>query len=184
MARINLLPWREQLRKQRLIEFSIIAGLMLVLTLLGMFAWYLDNDDRIKNQQVRNKMLNDAIEEMDKKIKEIKTLEAEKSALLARMKVIEDLQGSRPEIVHLMDELVETIPEGVYLSKVVQASGFINLTGEAQSNARIAAYMRRIADSEWLGEADLLSIKQSQKGDSRRFELIVKQLNPNETEEE
>ena len=139
MARINLLPWRENLRKKRQRDFGVAAFLsvLLVAVACGGVHFYVNN--LIDNQVKRNKFLEKEIAAMDRKIKEIKELEKTKAKLIARMNVIQDLQSSRPLVVHLIDEMVNTIPEGAFLTKLRQKGSKLSLQGRAQSNARVSA---------------------------------------------
>jgi type IV pilus assembly protein PilN len=150
MARINLLPWREQLRAHRQREFGfILVGAVIISGLIGFYAWtYVEG--MIDDQRSRNKYLKEQIAEVDKQLKSIKELDTLKSNLVSRMKVIEQLQSSRPQIVHLFDELVTVLPEGVYFTRVAQSGLLVKLEGQAQSNARVSALMRNIDGSEWL----------------------------------
>ncbi len=150
MAHINLLPWRENLRKKRQRDFGTAAILALLVAgaTCGGVHFYIN--DMIDFQGQRNAYLKKEIEIVDKKIKEIKQLEKIKAQLIARMNVIQSLQSSRPEIVHLFDEVVSTVPEGAYLTSLAQSNTKISLKGKAQSNARVSSYMRNIELSDWL----------------------------------
>ena len=159
MARINLLPWREELRKQRQREFVVTAVGAAILGGLAVLVVHLQFDSMISDQQARNQYLEQEIKKLDKRIASIKDLEKTKDKLLARMNVIQELQSSRPQSVHLMDELVRTLPEGVYLTSVEQRGQQLTLKGEAQSNARVSAYMRNIDSSDWLGDPKLAVIQ-------------------------
>lgn len=160
LARINLLPWREAARKRRQTEFGILAlaGLAGALLIGSGIHYYIE--EQIGFQVRRNDFLQREIAQMDLKIKEIEELEKTKTSLLARMNVIQQLQESRPEIVRMFDELVNTLPEGLYLTELSQTGRTLKLVGRAQSNARVSAYMRNIDNSEWLGKADLKKIEQ------------------------
>lgn len=155
MPRINLLPWRAELRKNRRNQFFIglggavvAAGVVVLLAGLVMSAI-------IDNQRSRNQVLKDEIQALDKRIEEILDLETKKQSLLARMEIIEKLQRSRPEIVHVFDQLVRTLPDGVALTSVKQANAKIEIKGTAESNTRVSALMRNIDKSGWLREPDL-----------------------------
>lgn len=167
MPRVNLLPWRAELRKQRRTEYLAILGACAVLAAAVWFGIHLYYGALIEQQQARNNFLNQEIRKLDKKIAEIKELEKEKESLIARMKAIETLQTSRPIIVHLFDELVTTVPEGVYLRSVNQQGSKVTITGVAQSNARVSNYMRNVEGSEWV-QNPKLSIIQTQSADGRR----------------
>jgi type IV pilus assembly protein PilN len=163
MAKINLLPWREELRKQQNIEFGIMAGIAVVVALLawgGVFFYY---TQKIDFQNARNKYLDSQIALLDSKIKEIQALEQEKQRLLDRMRAIEQLQSNRPLIVRLFDELVKALPEGVSLTKITQQGENITINGVAESNARVSSFMENIKASAWL-RAPQLEIIQAQAG--------------------
>ena len=149
MAKINLLPWREELRKQKQREFGIMAGGSAIIAALIVLLAHLHISGLIDNQNQRNAFLEKEIDILDQRIGRIKELEQLKANLLARMNVIQELQSSRPESVHLLDELVRTLPEGVYLNKFAQRNRGLTMNGIAQSNARVSDYMRNIDGSEW-----------------------------------
>ncbi len=181
MARINLLPWRENLRKQRQREFgAMIAGALLFTLLLGFYV-HLHIAGMIDHQKARNGFIKREIAEMDRKIKEIKDLERTKAKLLARINVIQQLQGSRPEVVHLFDELVLRTPEGSYLTDVKQKARLVTINGRAQSNARVSSYMRNIDVSEWLHNPSLQVIENKDKTGTgfSHFTMAVGQINKN-----
>lgn len=177
MARINLLPWREELRKQKQQDFlaGIVAGMLLVTFMLLMTYLYIEG---LKEYQIRrNKIISEEITELDKKINEIKDIEDKKNKLLTKIDVIQKLQESRPEVVHLFDELAKITPEGVYLTKFVQVSGNLTMDGKAESNARVSAFMRAIENSQWLNTPVLGVIKGQGRGngDLNDFSMIAKQ---------
>lgn len=178
MARINLLPWRETLRKKRQRDFGIsaLAGVLVVAAACAGTHFYVEGI--IKYQNKRNALLTSEIKAMDRKIKEIQKLERTKEQLLARMAVIQELQGSRPQVVHLFDELVKTVPEGAYLNKFVQKGSKLTLEGRAQSNARVSSYMRNIEVSEWLTKPNLqvISNKNATGTGMSHFTLAANQV--------
>jgi type IV pilus assembly protein PilN len=182
MAHINLLPWRETERKKRKRDFGIqVLGAVLVAA-LGVFLWYMQVQQQIQYQESRNSFLKTEIAKVDKKIEEIKDLEKRRAELVARMNVIQELQASRPMVVHLFDELVKTVPEGVYLENLTQKDAKVTLKGQAQSNARVSAYMRAIDASGWMNDAQLKVINSKDKDvgfGMSKFELTAKQANPN-----
>ncbi len=180
MARINLLPWREELRKQKQQQFIVVtAGTAVVAGLLVLLA-HMQFTGLIDKQNQRNQFLNDEIAVLDKKIHKIKDLEKTKTALLARMDIIQQLQHSRPQSVHLMDQLVLTLPDGLYLKKISQKGSALTLSGSAQSNARVSAYMRNIDNSEWMAKPklDVIETKDSDKRRSAEFVLRASQATP------
>ena len=155
MPRINLLPWRAEQRKKRQREFAFaaigaVAAGGLVTLLLSLIV-----SGRIDQQHEKNQLLKDEIAKLDKQITEILGLENQKQRLIARMEIIQKLQRSRPEVVHLFDQLVRTLPDGVYLTSVKQAEKRLELKGMAQSSTRVSAFMRNIDDSEWLKNPEL-----------------------------
>ena len=184
MPRINLLPWREELRKQRQKEFGVLAVLILLAMAGVVLLVHMQIEDIIRYQEQRNARLDAEIAVLDKKIAEIRDLEREKRNLIARMRIVEQLQTSRPEVVHLFDELAETVPEGVYLTRIAQQGRKVSLEGVAQSNARVSSFMRALDASPWLTDPDLQRIqaeeRQSGGGTIRlsRFSLSVQQVNP------
>ena len=180
MARINLLPWREELRRQRQNEYLTVVGIFAVVALLAWGAVHWHYNERIDYQNSRNDYLTTEIEKLDEKIEEIKELEREKERLLARMQAIETLQTSRPIIVHIFDELVTSLPDGVYLKQISQSGNKIVIQGIAQSNARVSNYMRNVEKSEWLKNPELDVIQKSTE-DGRRiasFTLKFEQTSP------
>jgi type IV pilus assembly protein PilN len=159
MAHINLLPWREELRKQKQQEFGATAiGSAIVAALLVLLGHF-HVDGLISYQNQRNEFLESEISILNDRIGRIKELEAMKANLLARMNVIQELQSSRPESVHLLDELVRTLPDGVYLESFKQKAKSLTMKGVAQSNARVSDYMRKIDSSEWFTGPSLDVIK-------------------------
>lgn len=180
MAHINLLPWREELRSKRQRDFGITLGLAAALAALGVGGVHLLIGAMIDTQANRNRYLQQEIARVDKVIAEIRELERVKNGLLSRMDVIQQLQGSRPEVVHLFDELVDTLPDGVYLTDVKQQARRLTVTGQAESNARISTYMRKIDASEWVGDPDLRVIENKDRDDTAmsKFELRLQQRAP------
>ena len=181
MAHLNLLPWRAELRKQQQQDF--IAGVVLgiVITLMLLLLLHLNISSRVEYQTERNHYLETEIASLEKKIKEIQDLEVKKKRLLSKMEVIQELQASRPEIVHLFDELGRTIPEGLYLTDLSQVDKNLVVNGLAQSNARVSAYMRNLESSAWLKDPILNIIeskienKDNRKERQSKFTLQIKQ---------
>ena len=186
MARINLLPWREAERNRKQREFGFMIGGGVLLTLLVIIAVHTHINGLINGQNQRNSLLDREIAKMDQQIEEIKDLETTKDRLLTRMDIIQQLQSSRPQIVHLFDELVSTLPVGVYLTKVLQQGSGVALSGRAQSNARVSAYMRNIDNSAWLAKPNLKVIEnKAQTGTGlSHFELMATQITPSSEEKQ
>lgn len=181
MPRVNLLPWREEERKQRLQQFVIAVGAAVAAAAVCIWVVNMVFASRIDHQNDRNRRLEQEIAEIKKSITEIEDLEQQKDRLLARMEIIEQLQTSRPEIVHLFQELVTSIPDGVYLTGVTQQQRSLQFTGIAQSSTRVSALMRNIDASPWLTDPQLDKIETVSNNGSEefRFELNAKQNNPN-----
>ena len=186
MTRINLLPWREALRKERKRQFASVAVGAAVLMAAIVFYAHVHINGLIENQNLRNKFLQDEIAKVDESIKEIRQLESAKKALLIRMNVIQDLQSRRPMVVHMLDELVRAVPEGLYLTNMEQQGHEVVLEGMAQSNARVSAFMRALDASAWFDNPRLDVIQVDEKNGSRtsKFTLVVKQVNPDESKDE
>ncbi len=188
MARINLLPWRENLRKQRKRNFYLLLLGAVLVAGAALVAWHFRVVDQIEFQKSRNAFLQAEIARVEKKIREIRDLEKRRAELVARMNVIQQLQVSRPQVVHLFDELVKTIPDGAYLDSLVQKGDLVTMEGWAQSNARVSAYMRAIDRSEWLRDAELKIIRSDDERKTlagmSRFKLVARQANPNVGEDE
>ena len=166
MARINLLPWRVERRKQREREFYIQLGSAAVAAILFVLLWMSWMDQRIGNQNERNDYLQGEIKQLDERIAKIKDLEKVRERLLARKQIIEQLQANRSQMVHLFDELVKTIPASARLSGLKQSGESMSLDGVAQSNASVAEYMRNLEASPWMGHADLRKTENTH-GDTR-----------------
>jgi type IV pilus assembly protein PilN len=150
MPRINLLPWREQERKVRRREFIIAAGAAVFASILFMAGGKLLYSSWIDAQNEKNNILKKEIVKLDSQIADIQDLENRKQRLVARMEIIEKLQRSRPEIVHLFDEIVRIVPEGVYLTQVKQTNRKLEIHGIAQSSTRVSTFMRNIDASTWM----------------------------------
>jgi type IV pilus assembly protein PilN len=170
-VRINLLPHREERRKRGRQHFAVLGGLTAALGLVIVGAGYLYITQLIDHQSARNTYLKAQIAKLDKEIAEIKKLKDEIAALLARKQIIETLQADRAQTVHLMDQLVRQMPEGVYLRSVKQRGLGVALVGYAQSNARVSTLMRNIEASPWLTEPTLIEIKAANVGSKRLAEF-------------
>ena len=163
MPRINLLPWREAQRKHLKLTFLVWLGGAALAAGVTAFAAYLSYGSMIEGQERRNNELRTAIRKLDKEIEEINSLESAKQKFIARMEIIEKLQRSRPEIVHVFDEIVRTLPEGVYLTSVKQNGMRLKFEGIAQSSTRVSSFMRNIDGSQWLRNPEL-EVVQTTKG--------------------
>jgi type IV pilus assembly protein PilN len=155
MPRINLLPWREAQRKERKVAFMAALGGAAVCAFMAMAGVYLLYNGMIDAQERRNELLTAQIQVLDKQIEEINSLEKTKRQFIARMQIIEKLQRSRPEIVHVFDQIVKTVPDGVYLTGVTQTGDHLKFTGVAQSSTRVSAFMRNIDSSQWMKNPSL-----------------------------
>jgi type IV pilus assembly protein PilN len=186
MARINLLPWRAERRKLRQKEFLTMVGFAVIAAIAITFLISSYYGSQITGQNERNDYLRDQIKQVDKQIKEIKSLDEKKSRLLARKAVIEQLQANRSKMVHLFDSLVRTIPDGVVLTSVKQTGDKLTLQGRSQSNARVSTYMRSLEGAGWMTRPEL-SIIEARAGDNSLpsvFTLTVMLANPNAPKDE
>jgi type IV pilus assembly protein PilN len=178
MPSINLLPWRADLRKRRQKEFAIgLAGAVGFAVLIGLLAHFTVST-MIDAQQAKNDLLKSEIAKLDKQIEEIVALEEEKARMVARMEVIEKLQKSRPEVVKLFDDMVGTLPEGVYLTSVKESGRRLEFDGVAQSSTRVSAFMRNIDASEVLEKPDLKVIETGAPGTGSKFTLFAQLKTP------
>ncbi len=181
MARINLLNWREERRKKIEQQFYAMIGVAVLAGIAVVIAVQMQLGAMIDHQNSRNNYLKSEIKKVEKAIAEIKALEKKKADLLSRMNVIQELQGNRSDSVHMLDELVKVLPEGVHLTKFVQKKKSLTFDGVAQSNARVSAYMRNIERAEWLKNPKLKVIQSKKKGRDdgySQFTLTSKQANP------
>ena len=159
MARINLLPWRAERRKQRQREFYTMLGLAAVAGVLMSLLLYFYYDGQVNGQNERNAYLEAEIAKVKEQNKEIDRLDSQKKRLLDRKQVIEELQGKRSQMVHLFDALVRTIPDGVVLTALKQEGETLTLEGRTQSNARVSTYMRNLESSGWMSNPELSVIE-------------------------
>jgi type IV pilus assembly protein PilN len=177
MPRINLLPWREAQRRERKLAFLVALGIAALAAGVTAFAAYLMYGSMIEAQQRRNNNLHAAIRTLDHQIEEINSLETAKQKFIARMEIIEKLQRSRPEIVHVFDEVVRTLPEGVYLTAVKQNGMRLKFEGIAQSSTRVSSFMRNIDGSQWLRNPELEVVQTSKgTGPGSSFTLTADQV--------
>lgn len=186
MARINLLPWREQLREERKQRFLVaLAGVLVIsagLVFLG--GQYLNG--AIEQQTARNEFVRKEIAVLDARIKEISELKTRRAQLLERMKIIQDLQGNRPIIGRIFDQFVRTLPDGVYFTELKMTGKSIAISGAAESNNRVSNLMRNLDSSDWLKAPNLTEVKAVTAGaveQANVFKLSVLQTRPGEETE-
>jgi type IV pilus assembly protein PilN len=179
-VRVNLLPHREERRKRARTHFAVMAGMTAALGLAVVAAGWIILAQQISDQDERNKIMKAEIAKLDKEIDEIREVKDKIAALLARKQVIETLQTDRVQTVHLLDELVRQVPEGVFLQSVKQKGTGIALVGYAQSNARVSTLMRNIESSPWLTNPQLVEIKAVTLGKMRisQFNLNLSMKRP------
>src|SRR5271154_1852487 len=178
MPRINLLPWRDEERKERKVAFSVALGVSALAAGVVSFAAYLMFGSMIDAQERRNEQLRSEIKHLDTQIEEINDLESSKQKFIARMEIIEKLQRSRPEIVHVFDEIVRTLPDGVYLTAVKQTDKKFKFDGVAQSSTRVSSFMRNIDGSEWLRnpELEVVQTTKDKAAPGSNFTLYAEQV--------
>lgn len=176
MIRINLLPHREEKRKARQQQFAILAGLTVALGALFVWAGHIVITDKVDYQNTRNQFLNNQIAILDKQIEEIRQIKSQTQELLVRKGVVETLQTSRNEVVHLLDQLARLLPDGIYLQSIKQEGYKVNLIGYAQSNAWVSTLMRNLESSPWLESPLLIEIKAITVNNTRlnEFNLNIK----------
>jgi len=180
MIYINLLPWRERRRAERQKQFYTMAVIAALVGAALVFAAHTFVNTLIEHQEARNQMLQAEIRVLDRQIARIRELDRQRQAVIDRIDVIQTLQASRPEAVHLFDQLVLTLPEGTFFRELRQEGERIRLVGRAESNARISALMRRVDASPWLRDSTLQIIETRQEGplQVRDFRLEATQTRP------
>ncbi|MEE3321585.1 MAG: PilN domain-containing protein [Pseudomonadota bacterium] len=182
---INLLPWREERRKQQQQEFIVLLVVAAVVGGLLFWLWQGSVDQQIADQRARNSHIQAKTAELDEKIKEIKELKERRAELVARMEVIQSLQGNRPSIVYVFDQLVKTLPDGVYYNEIKREGDLFTIVGLAESNNRISRLMRNLDQSDWFEGANLLNVSAGNDGtEVNSFTLTVKQASRSGQEEE
>lgn len=177
MARINLRPWREELRAEKQRSFVVmLMGAVIVAGGLG-FLWQAQVNSQIEYQQARNSYVERAMQDLDKQIKEIEQLRKRREELLARMKVIQDLQGKRPVIVRVFDEMVRTLPDGLYYTSLQKSDTRLVIKGMAESNSRISGLMRNFESSGWFADPNLANVSSADKARAgySQFDMTVLQ---------
>lgn len=180
MANINLRPWREELRAEKQKQFVVMILSAAIVAAGLVFLWKTDMDNRIAYQESRNAYIETATKKLDKQIKEIQALKKKRDELLARMEVIQDLQGKRPVIVRVFDELVRTLPDGLFYTDLKRQGDTVSIVGMAESNSRISGLMRQFEDSDWFADPNLsnVSAADKQRAGYSQFNMSVKQKTP------
>lgn len=173
MIRINLLPHRAEKRKRRQIQFAAFAVIALVSGVIVVAFVHAAISSQISYQERRNEYLKQETVKLDKQIAEIKKLREQTESLMSRKTVVENLQSTRSDVVHLLDQMLRILPDGVYLRSIKQTGAKINLVGYAQSNARVSTLMRAIEDSPWLDSPALVEIHATTSGGSRVSEFTL-----------
>ncbi|WP_369602906.1 PilN domain-containing protein [Hahella sp. SMD15-11] len=183
MAKINLRPWREELRAEKQKQFlTALLGVAIIAVGLG-FLWHQQVLRQIEYQEQRNNFIRSEMAQLEKQIREIQDLKKKRKELIERMRVIQDLQGKRPVIVRIFDELVRTLPDGVYYTSLVREGDTLRISGLGESNSRISSLMRNLDRSPWFTEPNLTSVKAAEDGDREgmsAFELTVRLETPEE----
>jgi type IV pilus assembly protein PilN len=185
MPRINLLPWRDQQRKERKLAFFVALGGAALGALVVAFACYLLFKSMISSQEGRNDRLRAEIKTVDRQIEEINDLETQKQRFISRMQVIEKLQRSRSQVVHLFDEVARTIPDGTYLTSFKQEGKHLKFEGVAQSSTRVSTFMRNISADQWMKDPEL-EVVESKPGNTvgNSFVLDASELVPSGDDDE
>lgn len=159
MAKINLLPWREELRAERKKQFLTTLVMVAAIAVLSLFLADMYENAQIDHQQARNDYLSKHIAELDEQVAEIRNLQRRRTELIERMRIIQELQGNRPIIVRVMDQLVKTVPDGVFYTSLTTKDNVISIQGIAESNNRVSSLMRRLDASDWLENPNLDAVK-------------------------
>lgn len=175
--RINLLDWRAERRARLKKQFLTWLGAGCALSVAVVGLAYVSMQRAVESQQGRNQFLSQQIADLDKQIKEIQELEKVKQNLLARMRVIEQLQQSRSATVHFFDEIVNTIPDGIYLTSIKQNGENVTIDGVAESSGRISAYLKNLDSSPWFRDPKLVVIKTGEKNKQRNSEFTLQVTN-------
>jgi type IV pilus assembly protein PilN len=173
MIRINLLPHREEKRRAQQLQFIVLAAISLVLGAVVVGLVHVAISSKVSYQERRNQYLKQEIAVLEKQIEEIKKLREQTQSLLARKNVVENLQSTRSDVVHLLDQMLRILPDGIHLKSLKQSGYQINMSGFAQSNARISTLMRSIEDSPWLDSPILIEIHATGSGANRLSEFSL-----------
>lgn len=180
MAKINLLPWRQAYREEKKREFIGIVVGVVVITLLGAYSWVSSVQSAIENQNARNQLLKTEIAKLDEQVKEISEIKKVRDDLLARIKVITDLEGTRPVIVRYFDEMVRAVPDGIWLTMIERKGNLVTIEGVAESYNRIASFLRNLDASEWYTSHKLISVDAApnEGEDASVFKMTVETTAP------
>lgn len=186
VARINLLPWREERRQERQRRFMVTLGAVFVVAVALVLLTELVIGQRVDSQRNRNNYLQSHINQLNDQVKEIAELEKKRRELLDRMQIIQDLQGTRPLIVRVFDEQVRTLPDGVFFELLKREKQQLQVKGVAESNNRVSGLMRNLDESEWFAEPSLSAVNAAPRfgEQASRFELSYKIEKPTEAEGE
>lgn len=186
MANINLLPWREEYRQEKKKEFQVQLVFICLIAGLIAFLWITKVNGDIDNQNQRNRMLETEISSLEKRVQEISELKKRREELISRMKVIQDLQGTRPTIVRYFDEMVRAVPDGIFFTQLERKGDVIYLTGVTESSNRVSTFMRNLDNSDWLAEPNLKSITANPSfgEQAQEFALELQAVLPSTEEEE
>lgn len=158
MAKINLLPWREAYRKEKKEQFLVVLGGFFVFSALCAYLWIASVESSIENQMARNHLLETEIAVLEKQVQEINDLKKVRDDLLARIKIIQDLEGTRPLIVRYFDDFARSIPDGVFVTSVAREADLVSIEGVAESYNRVASFMRNLEASDWFAAPSLTSV--------------------------
>lgn len=158
MAKINLLPWRQEYRAQKQKEFQQVTILVVIAALASVFLWMKTVDGQIDNQKERNQILQTKINALNKQVREIKDLKKRRQELIDRMRVIQELQGNRPLSVRYFDEMVRSAPEGLWLTSLERSGDTVQIAGVAESNNRVSSFMRNLDQSDWYESPNLTGV--------------------------
>ncbi|RYY76689.1 MAG: pilus assembly protein PilN [Gammaproteobacteria bacterium] len=182
MAKINLLPWREAYRKEKKEQFLAIVGGVVLISGLVAYLWVVSVESSIEHQEGRNRLLENEIATLDKQVQEIAELRKVRDDLLARIKIIQDLQGTRPLIVRYFDDFARSIPDGVFINMVARVGNVVSIEGIAESYNRVATFMRNLEGSDWFAGPNLTSVVAvpAEGEQAQAFKLTVNTSSPNE----
>ncbi len=185
MAKINLLPWRQAYREEKKREFLVVIGFVLAISALGAYLWVGSVESSIENQNARNRLLEQEITKLEAQVKEISELKKVRDDLLVRIKVIQDLEGTRPVIVRYFDEFSRAVPDGVHVTLLDKKGGTIAIEGVAESYNRVASFMRNLDASDWFASPNLTSVvaAPAEGEQASRFKMTVQTSAPVTAEE-